>query len=490
MDDHRLTETPNPVPATHITTKPPRLARDVRRPEEPALIDRPGPIWRLVLTLAWPVLLQQVLVLSVSFSDRLLAGRFLKLGSEEQIAAQAAMTTANYLSWLISSYTVLVSVGSTALVARFIGAGDRRSATAVTHQSLLLALGLGLLGSAVGLLCLPRLIAALGLHGPAGAFAVAYLQPLLVLLAFQVVESAGIACLVGAGDTRTGLWVLGAVAILNVPLAWLCFHGLGPLQGLGLPGIAVGTAISHTVGALIVLAVLWRGRAGLVLRPEGFLLRFDLIRRLLRISVPAALDSLSVAVGQLWFVSIVNKLGTAASAAHGIALYWEALSYLSGAAFGTAAMTLVGQNLGAGRPAQAARSGWTAFALGVSIMSLMGALFFWLATPMFRLFCPDPGQEPIVEAGVPVLRLIAFAMPPLASCIIFTNALRGAGDTRLPVLFTWFGYFGIRIPVAYLLTNTSLGLMGAWVAMCADITIRGCFFFWRFHGGRWQQIQV
>ena len=89
-----------------------------------------------------------------------------------------------------------------------------------------------------------------------------------------------------------------------------------------------------------------------------------LIRRLLRVSVPAAVDSLSVAACQLWFLSIVNRLGTTAAAAHGIALQWEALGYLAGAAFGTAAMTLVGQNLGAERPGEAARCGWTAFGTG------------------------------------------------------------------------------------------------------------------------------
>src|SRR5947199_10853776 len=120
-------------------------------------------------------------------------------------------------------------------------------------------------------------------------------------------------------------------------------------------------------------------------------------------------------------------------------------------------------------------------------MSVMGAVFFTLATPMFLLFCPGEGQRPIVEAGVPVLRLVAFAMPALASCMIFTAALRGAGDTRVPVLFTWLGAFGIRIPLAYLLTRPhldlgplglwpGLGLTGAWLAMCADLLVRGvCF---------------
>src|SRR6202043_831724 len=113
-----------------------------------------------------------------------------------------------------------------------------------------------------------------------------------------------------------------------------------------------------------VLVVLFHGRAGLKLHGELFRPRPDLLRRLLRISGPAGLDSLSVAVGQLWFVSIVNGLGDTASAAHGIALYWEALGYLSGAAFGTAAMTLVGQNLGANKPARASHCGWVAFAIG------------------------------------------------------------------------------------------------------------------------------
>jgi Na+-driven multidrug efflux pump len=122
---------------------------------------------------------------------------------------------------------------------------------------------------------------------------------------------------------------------------------------------------------------------------------------------------------------------------------------------------------------------------------------------MFVLFCPHPDQQLVVEAGVPVLRLIAFAMPALACCIIFTYALRGAGDTRVPVLFTWTGFLGVRIPLAYLLALGSfempvLGswpgdrprLLGAWLAMFADILVRGAFFLYRFASGRWQRIDV
>ena len=245
------------------------------------------------------------------------------------------------------------------------------------------------------------------------------------------------------------------------------------------------------IGGLVVTGILIRGRYGIRLELGLFRPRLDLMYRLLRISVPSGLDSLSVVAGQFWFLSIVNDFGKVASSAHGIALVWEGLGYLSGAAFGTAAMTLVGQNLGAKRPDQAARAGWRACALACLIMSAMGAIFYTFAPEMFGLFCPSVEQAPIIDAGVPVLRLIAFAMPPLAAVIVFTSALRGAGDTRVPVMFTWVGFFVVRIPLAYYLAlDLEYGLYGCWLAMCADIVVRGVFFFYRFLRGAWQKQRV
>jgi putative MATE family efflux protein len=501
VDDHQLTDALSGAPPQPPDILP--AEADEATAATAQHLDLRRSTWYLVLVLAVPALLQQMLVLAVSLSDRWLAGHAHAPDPDEQIALQAAQTTANYLAWFISSYTVLVSVGSTALVAHAIGAGDRRSAIHVTNQSLLLAFVLGLGGSILALLGLPSLIELLQLQGATARFAIAYLQPLFALLVFQVIEAAGIACLVGAGDTMTGLWVRAGVAVFNVPLAWGFFHGVGPLPPLGFVGIALGTAVSNVLGATAVTTVLLRGRAGLRLDWRQLWPDLPMVRRLLRISVPAGVDSLSVAVGQLWFLSIINHLSDAAKAAHGIALQWEALGYLSGGAFGTAAMTLVGQNLGAKNPRRAARSGWTALALGGTLMTVMGAVFFVLAAPMFRFFCPDEGQQPIIEEGVPVLRLIAFAMPALASCIIFTSSLRGAGDTRVPVLFTWFGFFVLRIPLAYLLTRPEidlgllgvcrgldLGLRGAWLAMFADLLVRGVFFLARFAGGRWRNLRV
>jgi putative MATE family efflux protein len=436
---------------------------------------------RDILALAWPVLCQQVLVFLVSASDRFLAGWF-----TSGVAYQSAQTTVGYLTWSVSSYTVFITAASAALVAHLVGAGDRRGAVRATHQALVLAVALGLVGTAVGLAGADQIPRLVGLQGDTAGYAASYLRALFLLLVFQMVEMAGIYCLVGAGDTRPGLYVLGGVAVLNIPLAWAFFYLLG------FPGIAVGTGVSHLVGCVVVLGMLAKGRAGLWLRPGLLWPDRDLLWRLLRVGVPAGVDSMSIAGSQLWFLRVVNGLGDAASGAHGIALGWESLAYLSGAAFGTAAMALVGQNLGAGRPDRAARTGWTAFALAAGVMSALGMLFFVLARPMFQLYCPQPEKADVVALGVPVLRLVAFAMPALASTQIFTAALRGAGDTRVPVLFTWTGFLLVRIPLAYLFTGPwfGWGLFGAWLAMFADLLVRGGFFLARFAGGRWQRVTV
>jgi putative MATE family efflux protein len=377
-------------------------------------------------------------------------------------------------------------VGSTALVARFVGAGLRERAVRVANQSIVLAVFLGLVASVLGVLGVERLVGWLQLEGDAAVFAADYLRPIFALLVFQMIAGAGTACLAGAGDTRTGLYVLGGVALVNVPLASF-FQ-----ERYGFMGIAVGTAISHLIGGIIVLAVLCRGRAGLQLHLPLLWPDFPLLRRLLRISIPAGFDSLLVAVGQLCFLTVVNRLGVVESSAHGIALRWEALAYLAGMAFGTAAMTMVGQNLGAGRPARAAQSGWNAYWLCCLMMCLCGLLYVVLAPWMFALFCPFEAQRPVIEMGVPVLRFIALAMPPLAATIVFTQALRGAGDVRVPVLFTLVGFFAIRLPLAYWLTTPSmgLGLMGAWIAMAVDVFARGGFVLLRFASGRWRGIAV
>src|SRR5436190_21263994 len=132
----------------------------------------PAVMWRQVLALALPALAQQYLLLLVQLSDQYLADRVPIADADLRKRYLAALTTAGYLYWFVSSYTVLVSVGSTALVARLVGAGDWAGARRATGQAVLLAVLFGLVGAVAGLLGLPALVAALRLTGDAASFCV------------------------------------------------------------------------------------------------------------------------------------------------------------------------------------------------------------------------------------------------------------------------------------------------------------------------------
>ena len=458
-----------------------------------AILPEPS-LARRLIQLAWPALLQQYTFFLITQYDQYRARNF----SEEH---QAALTTANYLYWFTSSYSVIVSAGATALVGRCFGAKDFTLANRATGQALILAVFFGLLATMTAFAGLSTLMDVIRLQNSSPEIASQYLYPLAAILVLQMMETAGIACLVGAGDTKTGLAVLVGVALVNVPVAWALSGGAGPALDYGFTGIAMGTAAAHSLGGLTILTLLLRGRSGLKLNLGLLVPDPEILRRLLRVSIPAAVDSLSIACCQLWFLSIVNALGTVPAAAHGIALRWEALGYLAGAAFGAAASSTVSQSLGQKRPELAAQFGWAAFGIGGGLMTLLGLFFYLLAEPMCELY--SPGKPQVTELAVSALQTIAFAMPAVAAWIIFTAALRAAGDTRVLAVFSWTGFLGVRIPLALWLSRDSIdlgslgtvsglgwGLLGAWVAMVCDLYFRGALFVWRWSSGRWKSARV
>ena len=439
-----------------------------------------------VYRLATPVLIEQALLYLVGLSDTILTGRYL---GEQHLAA---ITVSSYLFWFLGSLMTVVSVGATALVARLTGAREPARANRITQQAVTLALFLGIVVAVLGEFVVGGLVRLLNLEGNAAADATFFLRAVLLSVPLGAIMTAGIACLHGVGDTRTGMWVMFLVNAVNVGLAWPLVRGFGPIPPLGFPGIVAGTAISEGVGGVAILAILVRGRSGLRLSWPGARPDWPECWRILRISLPASGESLTTIVCQLWFLGLINRLGPTATAAHGVAIRCEALAFLTATAFSIAARTLVGQYLGAGRPDQAARAGRAAWGHGVVALTLIGALLYWGAGAMLDLFLG--GRQPaVVAAGIPVLRIVAFALPFLATMNILTGALQGAGDTRWPWLIVLVGYFGLRIPLTYALTDPAwfdLALRGAWLAMFADLALRGILMAARFQHGGWREIRI
>lgn len=448
-----------------------------------SLTRQPGTL-RPLARLVWPVLVEQILYMLVGFSDTLLAGWHF------QQPHLAAINVLVYLLWMLQNLFAVVSIGATALVARAIGADRRDEASRAVGQAFLLGVALATLAAAVGWACAPAAVSAMQLQGESAALATRYLRTVLPVLPALMASVVGMACLRGAGDTGSSMRTMAVINAVNAALSWSLALGWFGAPKLGWDALGVGNAAGYLAGGLYVAWQLGRGRAGLrlsagLLRPHRAMLT-----RLLRIGLPGGLDAMVIVLCQLWFVSIINQLGDVAAAAHGVAIRIEAFGYLPGYAFQIAAATLAGQHLGAGQPRAAARSVWTACAAGGAIMVAAGACLWLFADPLTSWFL-SPDQAQIQGQAAPLLRIVSFGMAPLALNIILTGALRGAGDTRWPLVFTLVGYLGVRIPLTYAWAYFGdYGVPGAWYAMLADLTVRCVLVTWRFTHGGWQRVRV
>jgi putative MATE family efflux protein len=465
-------------------------------PPQPAASSTIRPILRLAL----PVLAGQLLDMMMGFSDKWLTGHFLP--GDKYLAA---ITLVAYLLGFLPSIFAAVSISATAMVARFVGAGDLMMARRVANQALVIGAGLALIVTTVAALFGSRLVAIMGLQGDAADLTLEYVAIVLPVVPAMMIEQVGVAVLRGAGDTVTGLLAMTFQNVVNIAVAFMLVSGTGPFPAMGWRGLAYGAAAGYVSTATIIFSRLVIGRYGLrfqlrLLKPD-----LDLIRRLLRIGIPGGIDVMSIAGCQFWFLSIVNRLGNAAAAAHGVAITIESLSYLPGAAFQVAATTLVGQNLGAGDERRAVRSVATAAGAALGIMSL-SAIAFYLGADWLAVQFVGRDQPEIASRAAMLVRIVAFGQPPLAILMVVNGALRGAGDTRWTLVTTCIGFLLVRIPLAYWLAwdqfhiqlfgaemtvhGWGLGVRGAWYAMVIDLVVRCLLVLYRFLNGAWKRIEV
>jgi putative MATE family efflux protein len=453
-----------------------------------------------VLRLVLPVLLEQVLALSVGFTDKWLAGNLFP-GAESLAAVGLVAYGLGFLPVMFA----IPAVAATALVARHVGAGDlagaRRAAThafliggAVTAMALAVV-GIG--GVGVG--------GMLGLPADSAALADRYVAIVMRGLPAMLVIHVGVAVLRGAGDMVAGLVAMSAVNLVNAGLSFALGVGALGLPRLGWDGLAWGTLAGHVCGAAVVVSLLYRGRFGL--RPTWSDWRpcRAWAGRLLHVGLPAGVDAAANAACHLAFLGIVNRLGNVDAAAHSVAITIESLAFLPGSAFGVAAATLAGQYLGARDERRTRRSVWLAAAVCVALMSSIGLVFLSQAEPLAAWFTGGVGRQPKVAALTATLvRIVAFAQPPLALLMVCSGGLRGGGATRPPLIVNFLGLVAIRLPLAMLLAwpavelpggmgtilGWGLGAVGAWYAMAADLTVRGLAMLIIFSRLRWSRVRV
>jgi putative MATE family efflux protein len=434
--------------------------------------------------LGLPVLIEQLLALLVGFVDTYLTGHFLSDGH------LAAAGMAAYLLWGVSSLFATLSIGATARMAQLIGAQQWDDARRTTQQVLGVALLAGVGIALLGAIYLEPLVRLLGLQGVASVAAQQYIAMMLWVLPAMAILQVGNALLRGAGDTSTGLWIYSGVNLINASVSYLLVAGVPGFPNLGWHGVVLGTAIGYLLGGLVIAGLLIQGWRGLRWNPLAVDRDGRPIRDVLAIGIPGGIDMMLTVGCQLWFVALINRLGTLASASHGLAIRIEAIAYLPCQAFSIATMTLVGQLLGAGQIDRAQRTTWRILLGAMAMMVLVSLIFLLFSDPLAgSLVGPGHPQTKQISAGL--LRTVAWGLPCLAVIQVLAAAMRGAGKTKIPLWISLFSFLIVRIPLTYLIATDAAGpfvgpawlhplqgqgVQGAWYAMLADLTVRATLF--------------
>ena len=254
---------------------------------------------------------------------------------------------------------------------------------------------------------------------------------------------------------------------------------------LGVAGAALSTTCSQTLGSLTLLLMCFLPRSGpmRISVHDSFRPSRDTLQEVFRVSLPVMFERFTISGAFVMTSSIIATLGTVSLAANSLAAQAESLSFMPGFAFGTAATTLVGQSLGANREDLARKyvrlSGW----IGSIVMLFMSFLLFILSENIIALFTPD-GQ--VIILGGQLLKILAFIQVPQMLAMVYSGALKGAGDTKSPFLITLFSMWGVRILGSILVVRVfHKDLRWVCAAMCLDNIVRFFLYLYRYLQGKW-----
>ena len=457
-----------------------------QRPAIPAeVLDDDRAIRRLVFNLAWPVIVENLLQTAVGFVDLLMVAR---LGA----SAIAGVGISVQVLFVIFAAISALATGTTVLVARFIGAKEPKAAGRTLKQSILLGVVLGVLLAAVGVPLSKPLVALMGAAPDVVELGGGYLQIVFLTAVALTLTSVLGAALRGAGDSRTPMLVALGINAVNVVVAYVLIFGHLGFPEMGVIGSAWGAAIGRIAGTLALLFLVLRG-TGARTRIDlsgagGWAPNFSLINRLLRIGLPSMGEQLSRSLGMLLFSWVVISLGTAVFAAQRITFNIVSLSFLPGFGFSMAATALTGQALGAGKPDRARRATWFSAQSAAVWMGGMGVTFLLFAPFFMRIFTDD---AEIVENGALALRVLALGQAQMAIGMVLAGGLRGAGDTRYPMLVISASMWLVRIPVALVAVHLlGWGLPGAYLAFVAGSSVECIAAYLRYRSGKWQYLKV
>lgn len=429
---------------------------------------------RPMLRLATPIVFAELGWMTMSIVDTMMVGR-----QADSAVAIGAVSIGSILYYAVAIFGTGLMLGLDTLVSHSYGAGDLEDA----HRSLVngVYLSFGLAPALMGLVWLwEPILRSLSIQQSVLGQAIPYLRALnwstLPLLLYFVFRR----YLQGIDLAKPVMFSLISANVVNVAGNWALIYGHLGLPAMGTVGSGWATCIGrmYMAAMLMIYCVYYDLRYKTGLREASRWPHFPRVRQLVTLGLPAAMQlGLEVgvfAVATAW----IGKLGAVPLASHQIALNTASFTYMVPLGIGSAAAVRVGQGLGRRDPDAAIRAGWTALALGACFMSCTAIAFWLVPRYIVRIYTPDPA---VIQAASGLLFVGAFFQLFDGLQAVATGALRGAGDTRAPMVCSVAFYWLLGLPLGnYLCFRLGWGASGLWTGLCVALILIGTtlLYFW------------
>jgi putative MATE family efflux protein len=453
-------------------------------PQEVAVFKRDwtkGPIFSNLLLLSWPMVVMEILYMVSQVVDMIWVGR---LGS----ASIAGVGIASIVLMVVMMMDFGLIMGMRAMIARFIGAGDLSSANNTAGQAVILAAGWGIL---VTVSCIFLAEPIVGLFSAEVAVVAEGAEYMRVMLAGWVIMEVFVMCLFSiqaSGDTVTPMIVEACIRTVHVTLCPLLVLGGWIFPRLGVSGAALSNIIAHSLGMIAVLFILFRGYSRLHLTMRDFRPVPSMLWRILKIGIPALVMNLQKALGDVVLTWLIAPFGTLAVAAHSLTCRVEMFVAAISMGMGGGAGVLVGQNLGAGQPKRAERSGWVAVGVVEAFIVAFGIVALLWAERIIGIFTTEPE---LVEIGSIFLRIATVGYVMMAIVYILQNGIAGAGDTLPTMIVSITMIWVVLLPLAFFLPNVAdMGIYGIRWAIVISASVGAISFIAYFLRGKWKVKKV
>ena len=444
----------------------------------------------VIWALAWPTMLEQLMHTAVQYIDTAMVG---SLGTQ----ATAAVGSTSTVAWLIGSTVSAVSIGFLSFIARACGAKDEKGAKHAASQAVLATLVVGVLLTVV-VLSVSGLVPVWMQVDPAIQdiaslyFFILYMPmlPRTASIIFGTVLRA-------AGDTKSPMKIGVIVNVINVVLNFLLIYPMRTISifglsipmigaGMGVIGAAVASAISFTVGGLLITLVVYKhplvSFKGQSLKPD-----FNILKPCLKVAFPNMLQRFGTSLGYVAFASMINSLGEISTAAHTIANTVESAFYIPGYGMQTAAATLAGNAYGANDAKKMKNLANMFIPLEIFLMAISGGLLFVLAPTLMSIFSKS---TEVVALGSTVLRMVAVSEPFYGYSIIVEGFMQGVGRTKEPFIYNVVGMWFVRIVGTFIcIKYFNLGLVSAWACMIAHNMLLFGLFVVCYIKGKWNPLK-